>query len=70
MTLMRLLDLEEQPTVTVTGRQGLAEADVRPGVIPACRAVEALHAGSHDTLSRSLGANSVAATWRPRLLVR
>ena len=30
-----------------------AEADVRPGVIPACRAVEALHVGSYDTLSQT-----------------
>ena len=44
------LDVEAGfPTASVVE----AEADVRPGVIPACRAIEALHVGSYDTLSQT-----------------
>ena len=48
------------PTTTVEVEAGFptssfvrAEDDVRPGVLPACRAVEAMHVGPYDTLART-----------------
>ena len=48
------------PTTTVEVEAGFptrsfvrAEDDVRPGALPACRAVEAMHVGPYETLGRT-----------------